>query len=265
MKPENPASEEIALPRSMRSALADKKLTLLRTPGKTADKIFLVSNGKDGILKISATRRDELEVQAIALKWLGGKLPVPELYAFEKTESLAALWTSAIEGTDASEWCKTETPERVTEACTLALLKVHALALDGCPLDARLERRIQEAKRNLDAGLVDLEDLDEIRRGRPGPALFQELVERRPSSEDLVFVHGDYCLPNIFFKDDRLTGYVDLGRCGIADRYQDLALLCRSLKYNLGKDMAKVVADVYGQGALDSEKLDYYCLLDEFF
>ncbi|MES2202256.1 MAG: APH(3') family aminoglycoside O-phosphotransferase [candidate division FCPU426 bacterium] len=258
-------SEEIALPSSMRSALGDKKLTLLRTPGKTADKIFLVSDGKDGILKISATRRDELEAHAIALKWLSGKLPVSELYAFVKTESLAALLTSAIEGTDASEWCKTETPERVAEACALALLKIHALAPEGCPLDARLDRRIQEAKVNLDAGLVDLEDLDEVRQGRPGPALFQELIDRRPPSEDLVFVHGDYCLPNIFVKDDMLTGFVDLGRCGIADRYQDLALLCRSLKFNLGKDMVQVVADVYGQGALDSEKLDYYCLLDEFF
>jgi aminoglycoside 3'-phosphotransferase II len=113
--------------------------------------------------------------------------------------------------------------------------------------------------------MVDLDDLDEVRKGRLGHELFGELVDRRPSSEDCVFVHGDYCLPNIFFKGDRLTGFVDLGRCGMADRYQDLALLCRSLKYNLGKDMVKVVTDVYGRGLLDPERLDYYCLLDEFF
>jgi aminoglycoside phosphotransferase len=60
-----------------------------------------------------------------------------------------------------------------------------------------------------------------------------ELMETRPGHEDLVFTHGDYCLPNIILKDGKLSGFVDIGRARLADRYQDLGIAFRSLEYNL--------------------------------
>ncbi len=43
---------------------------------------------------------------------------------------------------------------------------------------------------------------------------------------------GAYCLPNIFMKDNKVSGYIDLGRGGLADKYQDIALCYRSLLHN---------------------------------
>ncbi|MGN0355627.1 MAG: phosphotransferase [Muricoprocola sp.] len=30
--------------------------------------------------------------------------------------------------------------------------------------------------------------------------------------------HGDFCLPNVFFKDGRVEGFIDLGDTGVGDK-----------------------------------------------
>lgn len=97
-------------------------------------------------------------------------------------------------------------------------------------------------------------------------------MDNRPD-EDLVFSHGYFCLPNIFLKDDKVSGFIDLGNMGIADRYQDIALCYRSLNNNLagaygGKVYGKIddnlLFDCLGITP-DYEKIRYYILLDELF
>ncbi|CAF1629466.1 unnamed protein product [Adineta ricciae] len=70
---------------------------------------------------------------------------------------------------------------------------------------------------------------------------FKELISHAPD-EDLVFTHGDYCLPNIIFDDNecRAIGFVDLGCAGIADRYHDIALGLWSIQYNLGDGFREI-------------------------
>ena len=38
---------------------------------------------------------------------------------------------------------------------------------------------------------------------------------------------------NIFLKDGEITGFIDLERAGIADKWQDIALAIRSIEFNL--------------------------------
>ena len=54
-----------------------------------------------------------------------------------------------------------------------------------------------------------------------------------------MFVHGDFCLPNVFFADGKVSGFIDLGDAGIADRWYDIALGYRSLKHNVDGTMEK--------------------------
>jgi aminoglycoside phosphotransferase len=84
-------------------------------------------------------------------------------------------------------------------------------------------------------------------------------------SEDLVFTHGDYCLSNIMISDGEVSGFIDWGRGGVADRYQDLALAIRSIIYNFGKEHVPLFLDAYGVKELDEAKIYDYQLLDEFF
>jgi kanamycin kinase/aminoglycoside 3'-phosphotransferase-3 len=83
--------------------------------------------------------------------------------------------------------------------------------------------------------------------------------------EDLVFSHGDYCLPNIFLEGGEITGFIDLGRAGIADKWQDIALAIRSLEYNLKSDKYIDLFFRYLEIEPDYEKIKYYILLDELF
>ena len=52
-------------------------------------------------------------------------------------------------------------------------------------------------RENLIRGLVAEQYFDEIRVGRKAHDLFEELLDKRPRCTDVVFTHGDYCLPNI--------------------------------------------------------------------
>jgi aminoglycoside 3'-phosphotransferase-2 len=95
--------------------------------------------------------------------------------------------------------------------------------------------------------------------------LLDSLYREHPGSEDIVVTHGDPCLPNVIFDNGSFSGFVDCGRCGRADRYQDLALAHRSIESNFGIRLAESFLRAYGLEPVDTMKLSYYRLLDEFF
>jgi aminoglycoside phosphotransferase len=85
-------------------------------------------------------------------------------------------------------------------------------------------------KERLRKKLVDESDFDQSRRGRTVSELFDELVSTLPKEQEVVFTHGDYCLPNIIVTAEwNISGFIDLSRAGLGDRYRDLALACRSI------------------------------------
>jgi aminoglycoside 3'-phosphotransferase-2 len=50
----------------------------------------------------------------------------------------------------------------------------------------------------------------------------------------------------------------------VSDRWQDLALACRSLAFNGGQDHVEAFLAAYG-AELDEERFAYYCALDDLF
>ena len=127
-----------------------------------------------------------------------------------------------------------------------------------------LDRMLQEADRNVADGIVDEADFDD-ERVRSAAELFEELMLRSRPEEDLVFTHGDYCLPNAIIDGEEVSGFVDWGRAGVADRYKDIALVVRSLEYNTGRDLRAMFFEAYGLPSPDADKIEYYKLLDDFF
>ncbi len=124
----------------------------------------------------------------------------------------------------------------------------------------------------------DMVDVDDAEPETYGEGEFKDPYEllswletNRPE-EELVFSHGDLCLPNIFFQDGKLSGLIDIGNAGVCDKWQDLALCYRSLKHNANGSYAKVYPGINEDELFkllgiepDNEKLRYYILLDELF
>ena len=123
-----------------------------------------------------------------------------------------------------------------------------------------------------------LEHLPEIRKlvlarkFKDAEELLSWLKENKPSYEP-VLSHGDFCLPNVFIKDGKLSGLIDLGNTGTGDKWMDIALGYRSLKHNFDGTYGGKVYEGFRPEVLfeklgiepDMEKIRYYILLDELF
>jgi aminoglycoside phosphotransferase len=203
------------------------------------------------------------------LNWLKNRLPVPQVVDYRQSEAGEYLLLSEITGLMACDESLKTRPVEVVKLLAAGLRMLHSLDINGCPLDSRVDIKMEAARQRMQGGLVDETAFDDNRLGRPAPALFEVLLRTRPTTEDLVFTHGDYCLPNVILEPGcrRISGFIDLGLSGVADRYQDLALAARSLEYNLGREWISLLFEEYGLDLkeVDWAKIEFYQLLDEFF
>ncbi|MDU3160145.1 MAG: phosphotransferase, partial [Hafnia alvei] len=85
-----------------------------------------------------------------------------------------------------------------------------------------------------------------------------------PFSSVPVVTHGDFSLDNIIFCNDEIVGCLDVGRVGIADQYQDLAILWNCLG-EFSHSLQNRLFQQYGIPQPDEKKLQFHLMLDEFF
>lgn len=78
-------------------------------------------------------------------------------------------------------------------------------------------------------------------------------------------IEGDMGDSNIFVKDGKVSGFIDLGRSGRADKWYDIAFCVRSIREDIGEEQyVELFFDLLGIKP-DWEKIKYYILLDELF
>ncbi|MFI9817832.1 APH(3') family aminoglycoside O-phosphotransferase [Saccharothrix variisporea] len=174
------------------------------------------------------------------------------------------LVTAEVPGRSAAEpW---PDPDRIVDSLADFTRALHALPVADCPFDRSLAVTVPEAL----AADPDLDDLDDERAGWTRDRLVAELLATRPADEDLVVCHGDLSVPNVLFDPETgdVTGVVDAGRLGVADRWLDLAIATRSLvderNSQYGPDAAARYLERCGTEP-DPAKTAFYRLLDEFF
>lgn len=268
-----------SLPSDMRAVVRGAAWQMVTIGMSGADVARLVTRGQPTrYLKAArGPRVVELRAERDHLRWLHPRLPTPAVLGWaeregERSEQAAWLLLSEVPGRMACDPTMAADPARVVRLLAEGLWTMHQLPIAECPFDARLDQRLASARWNINAGLAD-EAAVRADHGVSAAALLARLVATRPSepSADLVVTHGDYCLPNVLLDPaaERVTGYLDLGRAGVADRYQDLSIGARSVRYNLGALWGPRFLDAYasigGMGPLDPQRLDWYELLDEVF
>lgn len=206
----------------------------------------------------------DLQDEARRLTWFGRWAPAPAVLAVAVEGDRQWLVMRAVPGVDASQ-CTLPSRTKV-ELIAKALATLHAKRVKICPFDESLDRKIAQARENVAKGLVDEAQFDERNAGRSAASLFRKMLRARPTDAEVrVVTHGDACLPNVMLDRGGFAGFVDCARAGLADRYQDLALACRSIEYDLGEEWVAPFLCAYGLRNVDHRRLAFYRLLDEFF
>lgn len=209
------------------------------------------------------------------MDWLEGRLPAPRVLQFERDQSREYLLMTRVPGKMACDKAYLTQPELLLKLLAEALHMLWRTDITGCPQSRTLDDELAHARYSLEHGLVDFSRCEPETFGPGGfdspEALLAWLENNRPPLEP-AFSHGDCCLPNIFFEGTRVSGFIDLGDAGIADKWRDLALCYRSLKHNTDGFFGYTVPGFRPEKLFDElgiapdwEKLRYYILLDEFF
>lgn len=250
-------------------------------PGQPAQRDSVGLSGASILLypdRVLKHAKDPLELQREQrmMAWLAGRLPVPRLLHYQEDAAGGWLLMSRLPGRMASDPALLADPPALCALLSQALRTLWAVDTAGCPAVGGLKAKLQDAKRLVRLGLVDVDDAEPGTFGEEGfsgpDALLAWLCANQPP-EDLVFSHGDFCLPNLLVDGGHVTGYIDLGRAGILDRWQDIALCWRSLQHSYQTEDGGQPHPAYHRTLLfehlgltpDWDKLRYYILLDELF
>ena len=235
------------------------------TIGKSSARVFRLKHGAESRLFLKCGPiQSGLKEEADRLQWLSGRVRVPLVVAFLAEGDQEFLLTEALIGRDAKIGGR-DNPESVIVGMAQELRLWHSQPIADCPFDQGLAIQIQRAKNRAQDGLVDEANFDAECLGRSAMELLEMLDLDCPENEDQALTHGDACLANVIFHGAQCTGFIDCGRVGVADPYQDIALAARSIGNNLGKMWLQPFFEHYGLSKVDESKLTFYRLLDEFF
>ena len=293
------------LPENIRK-LIDGKPFKTDDIGRSGSQIFVFD---DCVLKIVELRdkaiRDKNDETVRIMRWLDGKLPVPKVLCYECAGGCARGTGDSAGGGENSAGCEIggaqnaggvrqyllmsrvpgkmscdtyylERPRELVRLLASALKMLWSIDLQGCPRNRTIETELEEAKFRVGNNLVDVSDSEPETFGKDGfanpTALLRWLQEHKPDYEP-VLSHGDFCLPNVFIENGRISGFIDLGDTGIGDKWRDIALCYRSLKHNFdGTYGGKVYPDFNPDMLFEElgiepnrDKIRFYILLDELF
>lgn len=259
------------LPQSIQRKLSGADFSQDET-GMSGSQVYLWEKQVLKIQEDNEEARSEYEI----MRWLRGVLPVPEVLAYEREGGRSYLLMTRIAGKMACAEEYMRDPVRLTGMLADTLKALWRVDTADCPCRWGIDRKLAMAEYWVEHGMIDMENVEPDTYGEGGfasPAqLYRWLAAHKPEEEP-VLVHGDFCLPNLFFQGDRLEGLIDLGRTGIGDKWQDIALCYRSLLHNYdgkygGRKYEGFRAEMLFERlglAPDWEKIRYYILLDELF
>ena len=207
------------------------------------------------------------------LRYLQGKLPAPQLVAEALQDGWRYLLMSRVPGEYLCCEAVLDDQRLLASRMAEALQLLWAVDITDCPTRRTVDVRLAEIEEGLRTGRITRDTACHEDLYGPGgfaspEALYEYLCRNRPE-EELVLSHGDFCLPNVFTDGKTLTGLIDLGYAGAADRWVDIEKGLWSMWANTtgvfgGKKRSfdrQLLFDALSMKP-DEEKLRYFSLLD---
>ena len=241
------------------------------TNGESGADVFRSADGSRFAKCVAAQDVEVLADERDRTEWLSGTdIPCPSVLDWQSSDAGACMVTSAVVGV-AADAVSADTLALAWDSIADAVRNLHELS--ECPFDRDLTRMFALAEDVVARGAVNPEFLPEEQRATDPEVLLALLaphVDVRLAQEavDTVVCHGDLCLPNIFLDPTtfQVTGFIDLGRLGKADRYADLSLLLSNSRETWPGEERALLADNafahrYGLD-LDAARQLFYLHLD---
>ena len=259
------ANNEITFPQSIAERLGNETF---RTDdiGRSDSSVLVFS---DCVLKIEKT--SELsDTEHEMLLWMDGKLPAPRVIAFERENGFNYLLMTKQHGKMACNCGLSE--EEVSRLLAKGLKMLWETKISDCPKKRTLLSMLAETEQKIKDG--SLQGLTPVHKEFSDfESVFAYLSQNIPQ-EDPVFSHGDYCLPNVFLDENGVCSFLDLGRAGISDRYEDIYMCLWSMRYNfvtlgnMEESRFSRCENIFFEELgieKDLKKLYFFELLDEFW
>ena len=209
---------------------------------------------------------NDITDEMVRLIWLKDYIPLPNVKHFSRTPDVALLLTTAIPGKTAFQMLEDhpDMSDDIVDALATFLRRLHAIPVNSCPFNSNHQFRLTLAQNRMKNNLVDAEDFDDERNGWSIEQVWEKMHTLLPFSSVPVVTHGDFSLDNIIFCNDEIVGCLDVGRVGVADQYQDLAILWNCLG-EFSHSLQNRLFQQYGIPQPDEKKLQFHLMLDEFF
>lgn len=201
------------------------------------------------------------------LAWLRGRLPVAEVVAFSSDKNYHYLLLKQLQGVPAHKLIRKIPAEQMLKIMVETMQWMNSLPIQNCPLDETMPAKLNRIRSLLDKGLLR-KDTYNARTRRSAERDYQYLREHIPVQEELVFTHGDFCLPNFLLTGKQVKGFVDLADAGKGDCYMDICTLANTMCYNYKQPdkftaYSRRIFELYGIENPDWGKLQYYRLVNE--
>ena len=199
--------------------------------GRSGAEVFRIG---DMYLKIAP--EGMLERSAAAQEYFHQRGLTAPLLDYVQAEGRDWLLVKAVPGAYACDKAIMSQPERLARVLGETVRMLHETDASGCPLTDANARALEAYEKECGAAFAG--DLSLLKAD--------------------TLIHGDMCLPNIFFFDDfRFAGFIDLGDAGLGDRHFDLYWATWSLGYNLKTpEYNDLFMDAYGRDAFDEARFE---------
>ncbi len=230
-------------------------------PGLTTWRLT-APDGSVRFAKIDTTGRyPTLGGESERMIWAAPYLPVPTVVALDQRGETTVLVTEALPGRDATAPVWRDDLPGLVRALGRGLRSFHdAVGDEWCPFRFDVERALDHVRHRVATDDIDPSGFHEEHAHLTPAAALVELEATVPAEEDLVVCHGDYCPPNVLLQKGEVTGYVDLGELGAADRWWDVAVGAWSVGWNFGHELEPLFYESYGV-APDPERIRFFRLL----
>lgn len=216
-------------------------------------KVYFIDKDEGYYLKFA--KPNSLSKEAIMSDYFHSLGLGAEVLFYSRENERDVLLSARVKGEDCTHANFLSEPRKLASTIAKELRRLHEIDFSACPIKERTNDYISTVFENYRTGNYDTSHFPDSFGYANAQDAIRVFEEGMSALKTDTLIHGDYCLPNIMLNDDfSLSGFIDLGAGGVADRHIDLFWGAWTLGFNLGTDeYRRDFFDAYGRDKVDED------------